>query len=105
MIVERAKNSDHHKMRNYTPKEGKDKNVAVYVNSIPREEIEKETALIFASQQKYGVFTEDLYRDFCRIAFRYREAGSVGKMVGKCRFENDEFRAPKEAPSAELLLQ
>ena len=104
MVVERAKNSDHHKMRNYTTKEGKDKNVAVYVNSIPREEIEKETALIFAAQQKYGVFTEDLYRDFCRIAFRYREAGSVGKMVGKCRFENDEFRAPKEAPSAELFV-
>lgn len=104
MIVERAKNSDDHKKRNYTPQEGKNKGVAVYVNSIPRTEIERETALIFEYQRQFGVFTEDLYKDFCWIAFRYREAGSIGKMVGKCRFEPDEKRAPKEAPSAELFV-
>lgn len=104
MIVERAKHSDDHKMRNYTPQKGSNKGVAVYVNSIPREEIEKETKLIFEYQKQFGLFTEDLYRDFCRIAFRYREAGSVGHMVGRCRFEPEQPRAPKEAPSAELFV-
>lgn len=104
MIVERAKVSDDHKKRNYTPQEGKNKGVAVYVNSIPRTEIEREAALIFEYQKQFNVFAEDLYNDFCWIAFRYREAGSIGKMVGKCRFEPDEKRAPKEAPSAELFV-
>ena len=104
MIVERAKHSDDHKMRNYTPQKGLNKGVAVYVNSIPREEIEKETKLIFEYQKQFGLFTEDLYRDFCKIAFRYREAGSVGHMVGRCRFEPEQPRAPKEAPSAELFV-
>ena len=104
MIVERAKHSDDHKMRNYTPQKGPNKGVAVYVNSIPREDIEKETKLIFEYQKQFGLFTEDLYRDFCRIAFRYREAGSVGHMVGRCRFEPEQPRAPKEAPSAELFV-
>lgn len=104
MIVERAKHSDDHKIRNYTPQKGPNKGVAVYVNSIPREEIEKETKLIFEYQKQFGLFTEDLYRDFCKIAFRYREAGSVGHMVGRCRFEPEQPRAPKEAPSAELFV-
>lgn len=104
MIVERAKHSDDHKMRNYTPQKGPNKGVAVYVNSIPREEIEKETKLIFEYQKQFGLFTEDLYRDFCKIAFRYREVGSVGHMVGRCRFESEQPRAPKEAPSAELFV-
>lgn len=104
MIVERAKHSDDRKMRNYTPQEGENKGVAVYVNSIPREEIEKETKLIFEYQKQFGLFTEDLYRNFCKIAFRYREAGSVGHMVGRCRFEPEQPRAPKEAPSAELFV-
>ncbi len=104
MIVGRVQNSETRKMRNYTAKDSKNKDVPVYINSIPREKIIEETKLIFESQKKYGLFTEDLYHDFCRIAFRFREAGSVGKMVGKCRFEPDEFRAPKEAPSAELFV-
>lgn len=104
MIVERAKHSDDHKMRNYTPQKGPNKGVAVYVNSIPREEIEKETKLIFEYQKQFGLFTEDLYRDFCKIAFRYREVGSVGHMVGRCRFESEQPRAPKEALRQSSLL-
>lgn len=106
MIVNRAKNSAICKMRNYTAKDSKNKDIPFYINSIPREKIIEETKLIFDAQKKYGLFTESLYNDFCRIAFRFREAEAdgVGKMVGKCRFEANEPRAPKEAPSAELFV-
>ena len=104
MIVKRVENSETRKMRNYTAKDSKNKDVPVYINSIPREKIIEETNLIFETQKKYGFFTDDLYKNFYRIAFRFRETGSVGKMVGKCRFEANEPRAPKEAPSAELFV-
>lgn len=94
------------KKRNYTVnvKNKKDKKEAVYINSIPRVEIERELKLIFEAQKQYGIFTQDLYDDFCKIAFRYRPAGSVADMVGFCTFEKGERRAPKESPSAELFV-
>lgn len=87
-------------------KNGKIEKVPCYINSIPREEIEKETHLIFAKQKELGnkLATDDLYADFSKIAFRFRPIGSVEKMVGKCRFEKGEPRAPKNAPTAEFFV-
>lgn len=104
MIVERSLTSEDHKKRNFTPKNGENKGNAVYVNSIPRAEIIRETELIFDRQKQYGIFTQDLFDDFKKIAFRYKDAGSIAHMVGKCRFEPYECRAPKESPSAELFV-
>lgn len=92
------------KKRNCTKKNEKGQDVAIYNNSIPREEIERELKLIYEKQKPYGIFTEDLYHDFSKIAFRYRPVGSVENMVGDCRFEKNELRAPKNAPSAELFV-
>lgn len=102
VIVERA--GANGKKRNSTKEDAKGKKVAVYNNSIPRDEIERELDLIFNAQKQYGVFTEKLYEDFKRIAFYYKPVGSIGKMVGFCTFEKDEKRAPKEAPSSELFV-
>lgn len=102
IIVQKAGSDG--KKRNCTKKNEKGKDVAVYNNSIPRDEIERELSLIYEKQKQYGIFTKDLYDDFSKIAFRYRPIGSVGNMVGNCRFEKDEKRAPKNAPSAELFV-
>lgn len=75
-----------------------------YSNSIPRAEIERELAMIFESQKPYGIFTQDLYDDFVKIAFRQRGIKSVGDMVGFCTFEKEEKRAPKQAPTAEFFV-
>ena len=92
------------KKRNCTKEDAKGKKVAVYNNSIPREEIERELDMIFGVQQQYGIFTKKLYDDFKNIAFRFKPAGSVGDMVGSCTFEKGEKRAPKNAPSSELFV-
>lgn len=102
IIVEKAGAAG--KKRNCTKKNEKGQDVTIYNNSIPRDEIERELKLIYEKQRKYGIFTEDLYNDFSKIAFRHRPIGSVGKMVGDCRFEINEPRAPKNAPSAELFV-
>lgn len=95
IIVERAKVDEYKKMRNSS---------ADYRNSIPRSEIEAELEMIFAKQKEYGIFTQDLYDDFKRIAFRQRGIKSVGDMVGNCTFEKGEKRAPKEAPASEFFV-
>ena len=77
---------------------------ADYRNSIPRSEVLAELNMIFATQKEYGIFTQELYDDFMRIAFRQRGIKSVGDMVGRCTFEKDEKRAPKEAPTAEFFV-
>ena len=92
------------KKRNCTKKDDKGKDIAIYNNSIPRDEIEREITLIYEAQNSYGIFSEDLYQDFKKIAFRYRPVGSVADMVGACTFEKGEKRAPKEAPSSELFV-
>lgn len=107
VIVERA--GPNGKKRNFEQKvikNGKETKQICYLNSIPRNEIEKETKMIFEAQQKLNnpVATTKLFEDFNRIAFRYRPVGDVGHMVGKCRFEKDERRAPKNAPSAEFFV-
>ena len=62
VIVERAGKNG--KKRNYNTTNEKGKVETVYVNSIPRTEIERELDLIFQAQKPYGIFTEDLYKDF-----------------------------------------
>lgn len=102
IIVERSGTTG--KKRNSTKKNEKGKDVAIYNNSIPRDEIERETDLIFTAQKQYGIFTDKLYEDFKKIAFRFRPTGSIAAMVGDCTFEKGEKRAPKEAPSSELFV-
>ena len=75
-----------------------------YSNSIPREEIEKELDIIYETQKQYGIFTEKLYKDFKEKFSYYRPIGSIEKMVGRCIFEKEEKRAPKEAPTSELFV-
>ena len=102
IIVARA--GENGKKRNYTQRNAKGGDEPVYINSIPREEITEEAKLIFEKQKEYGIFTQKLYDDFCHIAFRHRPVGSVGNMVGFCRFEKGEKRAPKQAPTSELFV-
>lgn len=102
IITERA--GQNGKKRNSTKKDAKGKDVAIYNNSIPRDEIERELDLIFENQKPYGIFTEDLYTNFKKIAFRFRPIAGIGNMVGFCTFEKGEKRAPKEAPSSELFV-
>ncbi len=99
VIVTRAVESG--KKRNYTARDSKQ---AVYNNSIPRTEIERELDLIYNKQKQYGLFSEDLFNDFKKIAFRFRPMGSVADMIGCCTFEKGEKRAPKEAPSSEFFV-
>lgn len=75
-----------------------------YINSIPRDKIEEELAIIYEVQNQYGIFTKDIYDDFKKIAFRHRPIGSVENMVGYCTFEALEKRAPKESPSAQMFV-
>ena len=102
VIVEKAGKLG--KKRNCTKENAKGEKQAVYNNSIPREEIERELDMIFEAQKQYGIFTEKLYNDFKHIAFRSKPARGVGNMVGYCTFEKDERRAPKNAPSSELFV-
>lgn len=76
----------------------------VYDNSIPREEIVRELDLIFDTQKKYGLFTQELLEQYKKIAFRVRPIQSIDKMVGACTLEPNCMRAPKEAPTAELFV-
>lgn len=107
IIVEKAGETG--KKRNFSKvvkvnKKGEDVKEADYRNSIPRSEIEAELAMIFTKQKEYGIFTQDLYDDFVKIAFRQRGIKSVGDMVGNCTFEKGEKRSPKEAPTAEFFV-
>jgi len=102
IIVQRA--GAYGKKRNSTIKDSKSNDVTDYYNSIPRDEIIRETEKIFEHQKQFGIFDENFLENFKKIAFRYRPVGAVGEMVGYCRFERGEKRAPKEAPSAELFV-
>ncbi len=107
IIVEKA--GVNGKKRNFTVSVKKGKNEkeveeADYRNSIPRSEVLAELNMIFTTQKEYGIFTQDLYDDFMRIAFRQRGIKSVGDMVGRCTFEKGEKRVPKEAPTSEFFV-
>lgn len=89
----------------------KKNNKATYVNSIPRDEIIRETRLIFERQRSFGLSaaSAELQADFERIAFRFRSVTGVEDMVGNCLFEKEKNgkpckRAPKNAPSAEFFV-
>ncbi len=103
IIVEQAGISGKKRNRAIKDSKGKVKEI-IYNNSISRDEIEREVECIFDAQKKYGIFTEELLEDYKNIAFRHRPVGSIADMVGVCRFEKGEKRAPKEAPSSELFV-
>lgn len=102
VIVNRAGKTG--KKCNYTETDSKGMAKAVYNNSIPRTEIERELELIYNKQKQYGIFSEDLFNDFKKIAFRFQPVKGVAGMVGYCTFEKGEKRAPKEAPSSEFFV-
>ena len=92
-------------------KNGKEGTQPNYENSIPRDEIIRETDLIFETQRRLGLSfaTEKFQSDFKDIAFRYRSVAGIEKMLGSCLFEKEENgkpckRAPKAAPSAEFFV-
>lgn len=90
------------KKRNRNDKNG----TATYLNSIPRDEIIRETRLIFERQREFGlsVASAELQEDFERIAFRYQTMRTVKDMIGNCLFVKGEKRAPKQAPSSEFFV-
>lgn len=92
-------------------KNGKEGTQPNYEDSIPRDEIIRETDLIFETQRRLGLSfaTEKFQSDFKDIAFRYRSVAGIEKMLGSCLFEKEENgkpckRAPKAAPSAEFFV-
>ncbi len=80
-----------------------------YSHTFARAELENELLLLFKSQRKYGnphasaTFEESVYE----LLMARRPALSGDKlleMIGRCTFEQDEYRAPKASYSAERFV-
>jgi CRISPR-associated endonuclease Csn1 len=76
-----------------------------YHNSISRKLLQDEVKTIFAKQREFNLkeATSDLEKQYTEIAFRQKPIQSIAGMVGKCTFEKDQKRAPKNSYSAELF--
>ncbi|OEG71613.1 hypothetical protein ATZ36_13700 [Candidatus Endomicrobiellum trichonymphae] len=76
-----------------------------YINSAPRELVEEEAKKIFDKLREKGNNFADvnIEREYLKVAFSQKPAGSINKMVGFCTFENEEKRAPRDSYSAELF--
>ena len=76
-----------------------------YSHTAARPWIEEEAARIFARQRVLGadLATPSLERAFCDAAFFQRPLQEAIELVGACRFESAEQRAPRNAPSFELF--
>jgi CRISPR-associated endonuclease Csn1 len=74
-----------------------------YSHTPLRADVEREARELFAAQRRHGnpVADADLERRYLEIAFRQLPLRSSLDMVGECRFEPVERRAPKQAPSFE----
>lgn len=80
-----------------------------YLKSVSRQDIKAEADLIFTHQKKFGFqqLSDDFYSQFHEIAFYQRAAmdkQQLEKMIGRCIFEKDERRAPKQCYSSELFV-
>ncbi|HMS45592.1 MAG TPA: hypothetical protein PKC68_07505, partial [Alphaproteobacteria bacterium] len=80
-----------------------------YLKSVSRQDIKAEADLIFTNQKKFGFqqLSDDFYSQFHEIAFYQRAAmgkQQLEKMIGRCIFEKDERRAPKQCYSSELFV-
>ncbi|MGE3293431.1 MAG: type II CRISPR RNA-guided endonuclease Cas9 [Geminicoccaceae bacterium] len=74
-----------------------------YSHTALRADVEREAARLFAEQRRMGnpAAGAELERRYMEIAFRQLPLRSSLEMVGRCRFEPAEHRAPRNAPSFE----
>lgn len=74
-----------------------------YSHTPLRADVEREARELFGAQRRHGnpMAGPDLEHHYLEIAFRQLPLRSSLEMVGQCRFEPDERRAPKQAPSFE----
>jgi CRISPR-associated endonuclease Csn1 len=72
---------------------------ADYSNSINRDMLRDEIALIFKRQKEFGNGNADdaLLQRFTELSFEQKPLKSVAEMVGNCPFEPAEKRAPKNS--------
>lgn len=83
-----------------------------YKNTVDRSMLEDEIAILFAAQRRHGSAhaTADLENEYLTL-FRWQmpfaSGDAVLRKVGKCTFEPDEYRAPRNCPTTErfTLLQ
>lgn len=90
-------------------KSGKRNKAGSYANSLSRHELGEELKLLFAQQRALGNphASEALQAQVVEL-FEYQKPALTGeamlKLIGKCTFEKDEYRAPKCAYSAERFV-
>jgi CRISPR-associated endonuclease Csn1 len=90
--------SEYHdtKMRNTSGK---------YQHTPTREMLKAEVITLCKSQRELGnlKLDEDFVKIYCELAFTQNPFKSVEDMVGRCTFEKNDKRAPKNAPTFELF--
>lgn len=76
-----------------------------YTNSCSRDLLKEEVVLLFKTQRGYhNTFaSEEFEKEYTDTAFFQKGAGNIIGMLGKCLFEPNEDRAPKDSYSAELF--
>jgi CRISPR-associated endonuclease Csn1 len=74
-----------------------------YSHTLKRERVEDEARTLLAEQRRLGntAASEALEQAYVAAAFFQRPLQSSVSMIGKCRFEPDEIRSPRHAPSFE----
>lgn len=77
-----------------------------YKNSIPRELLQEEFKIIIERQRKFGldVITKELENKIFEVIFYQKSIQSMYGMIGNCRFEKGEKRAPKAAYTSEIFV-
>jgi CRISPR-associated endonuclease Csn1 len=80
-----------------------------YINSIPRNLVEKEANLILQKQYSLGnnFINKEFIAKYSELAFSQKSAmdrTQMEKMIGKCTFESTEMKAPRNSYSAELFV-
>lgn len=80
-----------------------------YLNTLDRASLEQEMHALFAAQRRLGnpFASERLEEQFCTIYLAQRpfaDKNQIEKMVGKCTFEPQELRAPKNSYTAERFV-
>ena len=77
-----------------------------YGRTVLRDLLRNEAQLLFQCQREFGhpLATEELEASYMGLAFYQRPLQSTLELVGYCRFEDGEKRAPKFSLSAELFI-
>ncbi|MEA4968109.1 MAG: type II CRISPR RNA-guided endonuclease Cas9 [Bacteroidaceae bacterium] len=76
-----------------------------YTNTVSRDKLYEEVKILFETQREAkSIFaSKECEEQYTNIAFEQKTSGSIDKMVGKCLFEPEEFRSPKNTYSAEIF--